>query len=152
MARSTFVYVIFIRATTEGLWEALTSPDFIRLYWFGTRCESDFRKGSSWQLSSANGKLTDTGEILEAVPPRRLAIRWRNEFMPELTAEGWSQCVFEIEPREGSAAVKLTVTHGIDREDSKLVKAVADGWPPILSNLKSLLETGEVLMKSHPSA
>jgi hypothetical protein len=71
-------------------------------------------------------------------------LKWRNAFRPELTAEGYSRCVFDLEPHDG--AVKLTVTHTVDRPDSKLVEAVSGGWPRILSNLKSLLETGEIVV------
>ena len=145
---SKFVYVTFIRTTPERLWEALTTPDFITQYWFGIKCESDFKAGSPWQLAFTDGRVADTGEIVEADAPRRLAIKWRNEFRPELKAEGYSLCTFELEPADG--AVKLTVTHGIDVPEAKLIQAVSGGWPVILSNLKSLLETGELAVKSKP--
>lgn len=145
---SKFVYVTFIRTTPERLWEALTTPDFIAQYWFGMKCESDFKTGSPWRLVFTDGRVADTGEIVEAAAPRRLAIKWRNEFRPELKAEGYSLCTFELEQVDG--AVKLTVTHGIDIPEAKLVTAVSGGWPVILSNLKSLLETGEVALKSKP--
>src|SRR5450756_2184140 len=111
-AASTFVYVTFIRTTPERLWSALTTPEFMRQYWFGMHCESEWTAGSPWRMVRANGEVTDTGEILEADPPRRLVIKWRNEFKPELKAEGYSRCAMEIEPQDG--AVKLTITHGID--------------------------------------
>jgi uncharacterized protein YndB with AHSA1/START domain len=136
-----FVYVTYIRATPEKVWEALTRPEFTRLYWNGVSAESDWTRGSTWRLVFADGTLGDAGEVLEIDPPRRLVLSWRNEFMPELTAEGYSTASFEIEPREH--AVKLTVTHQIDQDSSKLIKAVSGGWPGILSNLKTLLETGE---------
>jgi uncharacterized protein YndB with AHSA1/START domain len=145
---SKFVYVTFIRTTPERLWEALTTPNFIAQYWFGMKCESDFKTGSSWRLIFTDGRVADTGEVVEADAPRRLAIKWRNEFRPELKAEGYSLCTFELEPADG--AVKLTVTHGIDVPEAKFVQAVSGGWPVILSNLKSLLETGEVALKSKP--
>ncbi len=145
---SKFVYVTFIRTTPERLWEALTSPDFITQYWFGIQCESDFKAGSAWQLSFADGRIADIGEIIEAEAPERLVIKWRNEFRPELKAEGYSLCTFELEPVDG--AVKLTLTHGIDVPEAKLIQAVSGGWPVILSNLKSLLETGELAVKSKP--
>jgi uncharacterized protein YndB with AHSA1/START domain len=144
-ARTTFVYVSFIRTTPERLWSALTDPELMKSYWFGMTQESDWTAGSPWRMVSTDGTVTDAGEILEAVPPQRLTIRWRNEFRPELKAEGYSRCTYELEPVDG--AVKLTITHGIDREGSKLVEAVSGGWPRILSNLKSWLETGEVVLK-----
>jgi uncharacterized protein YndB with AHSA1/START domain len=140
-----FIYVTFIRTTPERLWSALTDPELMKTYWFGMTQESDWKIGASWRMISTDGTVTDAGEVLEADPPRRLAIRWRNEFRPELKAEGYSRCVYELEPVDG--AVKLTITHGVDREGSKLVEAVSGGWPRILSNLKSWLETGEVVLK-----
>ena len=142
---STFVYVTYIRTTPERLWTALTSPEFTKQYWFGVHQETEWKAGSSWRMIYPDGRVTDTGEIVEVDPPRRLVIKWRNEFRPELKAEGYSRCMIEIEPVDG--AVKLTIVHGMDRAGSKLIEAVSSGWPRILSNLKSLLETGEVALK-----
>lgn len=143
-AGSSFVYVTYIRTTPERLWSALTSPDFAQQYWRGVRPEAEWKAGGSWKLILPDGRVGDTGEIVEFEPARRLVIRWRNEFRPELKAEGWSLCTMELEP-EGEA-VKLTVTHGIEREGSKFIGAVSGGWPQVLSNLKSLLETGSVVL------
>jgi uncharacterized protein YndB with AHSA1/START domain len=147
MARSTFVYVTYIRTTPERLWSALTDADFMRQYWFGMRCESQWTAGSPWRLVSpaGNGQVFDSGEIVEAEPPRRLVIRWQHRKMPELEAEGPSLCTMELE--SNGSAVKLTITHTIEREASKLIEAVSGGWPKILSNLKSILETGSVAMQ-----
>jgi uncharacterized protein YndB with AHSA1/START domain len=145
-AASTFVYVTYIRTTPERLWSALTSPDFMKQYWFGVHFETDWKAGSSWRMIYPDGRITDTGEIVEIDPPRRLALRWRNEFRSELKAEGYARCVIEVEPV--SDAVKLTITHTMDRAESKLIGAVAGGWPRILSNLKSLLETGQIVLKA----
>ena len=79
----------------------------------------------------------------EFEPPRRLVLSWRNEFKPELRAEGYSRVTYELD-QEGES-VKLTVIHEIDKPDSKLIEAVSGGWPQILASLKSLLETGESL-------
>jgi uncharacterized protein YndB with AHSA1/START domain len=148
--KSTFVYVTFIRTTPERLWSALTSPEFIEQYWFGMHCESDWTPGSSWQLRFSDGRVADAGEIVEADPPRRLVIKWRNEWKPELKAEGHSRCTFELERvvDAGAPAVKLSVIHEMDRPGSKLIEAVSGGWPRVLSNLKSLLETGQVVLES----
>ncbi len=150
MNKSTFVYVTFIRTTPERLWSALTTTDFIRKYWFGMTCESEWKVGSQWKLSFEDGRVADRGEIIEADPPRRLVLKWQNEWKPEMKAEGESRCTFEIEPVPdlGTQAVKLSVTHGMERLDSKFIQAVAGGWPSILSNLKSLLETGEIVLQS----
>jgi uncharacterized protein YndB with AHSA1/START domain len=116
----------------------------MKKYWFGFHQESDWQAGSSWTLIHPDGRVADTGEILEIDPPKRLVLKWRNEFRPELKAEGYSQCVFEIESAGDS--VKLTVTHSIERDRSKVIEAVSGGWPKILSNLKSLLETGQIVL------
>jgi uncharacterized protein YndB with AHSA1/START domain len=140
MSKSTFVYVTYIRTTQQKLWEALTDPEFMKQYWFGMHCESAFTTGSPWKLVNDSGEIWDAGEIVEADPPRRLVIRWQHQMKPELKAEGPSLCTMELGGHE--EAVKLTITHAVDREGSKLVEAVSGGWPKILSNLKSLLETG----------
>jgi uncharacterized protein YndB with AHSA1/START domain len=145
MDKSSFVYVTFIRTTPEKLWAALTTPEFIKQYWFGMNFESDWKAGSPWKLIFPDGRVADTGEILEFDPPRRLVLKWRNEFRPELSAEGYALCSMELEPQ--GSAVKLTIRHTIERAYSKLIEAVSGGWPRILSNLKSLLETGEILLR-----
>ena len=145
MARSTFVYVTYIRTTPEKLWSALTDPEFVKQYWFGVHCESRWTPGSSWNLAYPDGRITDVGEIVEAVPPRRLVIRWRHQDKPELKAEGDSLCTMELEP--SGTAVKFSITHTIEREPSKFIEAVSGGWPKVISNLKSLLETGAVALQ-----
>jgi uncharacterized protein YndB with AHSA1/START domain len=146
MAESKFVYVTFIRTTVERLWEALTTADIEKKYWLGMRREALWKQGAPWKLLFADGRLADSGEVLEIVPRQRIVLSWRNEWKPELNAEGYTRCVFELEPVAG--AVKLTVTHSIEQPDSKFIGAVSGGWPRILSNLKSLLETGEVVLLS----
>jgi uncharacterized protein YndB with AHSA1/START domain len=110
----------------------------------GVRTEAEWRVGGPWKLVLTDGRTADSGEVLEFEPPRRLALKWRNQFMPELTEEGWSHCLFELEPQADT--VKLTVTHSIPVDGSKLIKAVSGGWPQILSNLKTLIETGSALI------
>lgn len=146
MAESSFVYVTYIRTTPERLWSALTEPDFLRKFWCDTRHECDWKPGSSWKIFKPNGELADSGEVVEYEPYRRLVLRWRNEFKPELREEGYSRMTYELEPVGES--VKLTLTHQIDRPGSKLITAVSQGWPHILASLKSLLETGEPLLET----
>ncbi|HEY2345421.1 MAG TPA: SRPBCC family protein [Xanthomonadaceae bacterium] len=142
--RSTYVYVTYIRTTSEKLWSALTTPEFIKKYWFGMDVDCDFKAGSPWKLSFEDGRVADDGSILESDPPRRLVIRWQNQWKPDMKAEGEARCTMELEPLDG--AVKLTVTHEMARPDSKFIAAVAGGWPKILSNLKSLVETGAIVI------
>jgi uncharacterized protein YndB with AHSA1/START domain len=149
MSRSAFIYVTYIRTTPKKLWSALTDAEFMKQYWFGYHCESKWTAGSPWKMVSGDGSITDAGEIVESEPPRRLVIRWRNQKNPELEAEGDSLCTMELEPN--GTAVKLSITHSIDREPSKFIAAVSGGWPKILSNLKSLMETGSLaLQEAYP--
>ena len=143
--RSQFVYVTFIRTTPTRVWKALTDPEFIRQYWFGTTADCSWRKGAPWKLVRPDGSTSDAGEILEIDPPRRMVIRWQNVWKPELAAEGPSVCTIELEPLGG--ALKLTITHTIERTPSQFIEAVSGGWPKIMSNLKSLLETGDVAFR-----
>jgi uncharacterized protein YndB with AHSA1/START domain len=146
MARSTFAYVTYIRTTPEKLWSALTDDvEFMKQYWFGNHCESRWTAGSPWKNVSPGGQVLDAGEIVESEPPRRLVIRWQHQNKPELMAEGASLCTIEME-RTGTA-VKLSITHTIEREPSKLIEAVSGGWPKVVSNLKSLLETGSAALQ-----
>jgi uncharacterized protein YndB with AHSA1/START domain len=145
MAKSTYVYVTYIRTTPEKLWKALTDPQYTRQYWFGMASTSDWKAGSPWKLVAGDGKVWDEGEVIEADPPRRLVLRWSNVMKPELKAEGPSICTMELEPTAG--AVKLSITHTVEVENSKLVVAVSGGWPKVLSNLKSLLETGSIALQ-----
>jgi uncharacterized protein YndB with AHSA1/START domain len=143
--------VTYIRTTPEALWSALTDAEFMRQYWFGMRGESEWTAGSPWKLVSGDDQVYDAGEIVEADPPRRLVIRWQNQIKPELKAEGTSLCTMEIE-RSGTA-IKLSITHTIERDASKLIEAVSGGWPKVLSNLKSLLENGSVVLQDpYPAA
>jgi uncharacterized protein YndB with AHSA1/START domain len=142
--KSSFVYVTYIRTTPEELWAALTTSEFMKKYWFGMNIETDWKVGSVWKLTFADGRIADDGEIVEFDRPRRIVLKWRNEFRPELTEEGYARCSIELEPQEG--AVKLTIKHTIERPHSKLIEAVSGGWPRILSNLKSLLETGQIIL------
>jgi uncharacterized protein YndB with AHSA1/START domain len=140
MTNSRFVYVTWIRTTPEKLWEALTSPEFTRRYWAETWQESDWKPGSPWKLMIPDGRIGDTGEVLEAEPNRRLVLRWRNEFKPELKEEGDTRLTIDLEQHGDS--VKLTLIHEAGKPNSKMIEAVSGGWPAILSGLKTLLETG----------
>lgn len=143
MADSRFVYVTYIRTTPEKLWRALTEPEFTRRYWAETWQESEWEPGSTWRLMIPDGRVGDSGEVLEIEPHKRLVLSWRSEFRPELRKEGFSRVTFEIE--EQGRSVKLTVVQEIEKADSKLIEEMSGGWPHLLASLKSLLETGEPL-------
>ena len=130
---NSFIYVTYIRTTPQKLWDALTSPEFQRKYWFGMHQETDWKKGSPWALKFTDGRTADAGEVLEIDPPKRLVLKWRNEWKPELTEEGWSRCVYDLEP--DGAVVRLTVTHTIEkraaRNSSKRCRAAGRASCPV---------------------
>jgi uncharacterized protein YndB with AHSA1/START domain len=139
MSKPQFVYVTYIETTPEKLWEAVTSSEFTRQYWFGAEVKSDWKVGSPFALM-LDGSITDSGEILEADPPRRLSYSFKHQKYEELRNEPISRVVFE----PFGALVRLTVLHDGFIEGGKYLGAVSNGWPAILSGLKSLLETGKV--------
>jgi uncharacterized protein YndB with AHSA1/START domain len=144
MSGTKFHYVTYIRSTAEKVWDALTKPELTRMYWAGTTQTSKWTPGASWNIRTPDGRLWDSGEILECDRPRRLVLTWRNEHFPDMKAEGFTRLTYAIEPF-GDDAVKLTLMHEIDVENSKLIGAVGAGWPAVLASLKSLLETGAPL-------
>ena len=143
MQTDQFVYVTYIRTTPEKLWKALIEPEFTRQFWCNTTQESEWKPGATWKILMPDGAVADSGEVVEIDPHRRLVLKWRNEFRPELKAEGYSRLTYQLGP-EGKS-VMLTVIHEMEKERSKFIEAVSSGWPHILASLKSLLETGESL-------
>lgn len=151
MSKPSFVYVTYIRTTPEKLWAALTDPKTIGKFWFGMTVVCDFKGGSPWTLQFTDGRIADTGTIVEVEPPKRLVIGgWQNQFKPELKAAGATRCTFEIEladyyPDFGGQAVKLTITQEAETvQGAPMIEAVSGGWPKVIANLKSLLETGDI--------
>ncbi|MEH2512102.1 uncharacterized protein YndB with AHSA1/START domain [Nitrobacteraceae bacterium AZCC 1564] len=142
MSKPEFVYVTFIETTVEKLWDALTSSEFSRRYWFGTEVVSDWTVGSSFALVM-DGKTTDVGEILEAEKPRRLSYTFRHMLNEAARKERPSRVTFVLEPY--GKLVKLTLTHEDFAPESVILDGISKGWPAILSSLKSMLETGQAL-------
>jgi uncharacterized protein YndB with AHSA1/START domain len=140
--RPEFVYVTYIETTPEKLWQALTSSEFSRRYWFNTELQSDFKVGSPFALVM-NGTTTDVGEILEADPPRRLSYTFHHVLNESARKEPPTKVVFTLE-KHGNL-VKLTLTHENFVTGSELLDGISKGWPAILASLKSLMETGTAL-------
>ncbi len=138
-----FIYVTYIRTTPQKLWEALIKPEFTRRYWVESWHDSTWKVGDDWKLMTPDGRVADSGEVLEFDPPKRLSVSWQNHLTPTAEAEGHSRATYELEPQ--GDMVKLTLTHAFKTPDSQLYKGVSGGWPMILASLKSLLETGESL-------
>jgi uncharacterized protein YndB with AHSA1/START domain len=137
-----FVYVTYIETTPEKLWQALTSSEFSRRYWFNTELQSDFKVGSPFALVM-NGTTTDVGEILEADPPRLLSYTFRHVLDEQARKEPPTRVVFTLE--QHGHLVKLTLTHANFAAGSELLDGISRGWPAILASLKTLLETGTAL-------
>src|SRR5689334_9270788 len=144
MSKPEFVYVSYIATTPERLWEALTQGEFTKKYWYGRRIESDWKVGSPVQFFDRDSAdLTDSGIVLECDPPRRLAYTFRTEFDPDARSLGYSRVTFTLEPHE-EGMVKMTLVHDELASDA-LAEAFREGWAPILSSLKTFLETGSPL-------
>jgi uncharacterized protein YndB with AHSA1/START domain len=142
MPKPEFVYVTYIETTPEKLWEALTSSEFSKRYWFNTELKTDWRIGSPFALVM-NGTARDVGEVLEFDRPRRLSYTFRHVLDDEMRNERPTKVVFVLEPH--GKLVKLTLTHEGFAQGSKLLDGISKGWPAILASLKSLLETGHAL-------
>ena len=139
----TNVHQVFIRATAEQIWEAITKPEFTLKYFYGTRVESDLAVGSPFLYRAGDSdELLVEGEVLEADPPRRLTVSWRFLYDPELAAEEPSRVTWEIEPQDGGYCKFTAVHEGLG---AKSAEHVSGGWPYIVSGLKTLLETGKPL-------
>jgi uncharacterized protein YndB with AHSA1/START domain len=142
---ATQVYQVFIRATPEQIWEAITKPEFTTKYFYGARIEVT----PEWRRTYSPDGGEDWGEaaVMEFDPPRRLVHGWRSAYNPELAAEEPSRVTWEIEPREDGLAL-LTVVHDRLEGAPKTAASVAGpGWMMVLSGLKTLLETGRPLTR-----
>ncbi len=158
MTKPDYVYVTYIATTPEQVWQALVDTEVTRRYWVdpsGSCCPrvnvSDWRPGSRWQHQRADGSdvVDIVGKVVESTPPRHLVISWARP--DEFDDDGkHSRVTFDIEPYTDDL-VRLTVTHDQLATDPKMLDSISGGWPKVLSNLKTLLETGRALPQS-PSA
>ena len=140
-ATATQVYSVFIKATPEQIWEAITTPEFTEKYFYASRVELANGRRRAF---GPEGELWGDEAILEEDPPRRLVHGWRALYDPELAEEATSRVTWEIDQQEGGVA-RLTVTHDQLEGAPKTAESVAGGWMYVLSGLKTLLETGEPL-------
>jgi uncharacterized protein YndB with AHSA1/START domain len=138
-AQTTQVYSVFILATPEQIWDAITKSEFTQQYFFGARI--DVRDGRRF---SAIGDFSWDEEVFEADPPRKLVHGWTAGYDPDLAAEAESRVTWEIEPQD-DGVTKLTVVHDQLESAPKTAESVAGGWMYVLSGLKTLLETGKPL-------
>ncbi|MFL5806935.1 MAG: SRPBCC family protein [Roseiflexaceae bacterium] len=143
MGKPEFVYVSYIATTPERLWAALTKGEFTKTYWYGRRIESQWTVGAPVAFFDGDSQdLTDSGVVLISDPPRQLVYTFRNEFDPAARQQGYSRVSFTLEPHEG--VVKLTLVHD-ELPDEQTAIGFREGWSPILSSLKTFLETGKPL-------
>jgi len=140
-AQATQVYQLFIKATPEAIWDAITKPEFTSKYFYGVTIDVTPEERRSFQGS----ELQNTSNVLEFEPPRRLVHSWISYYDPEMAAEEASRVSWEIEPQDGGYSL-LTVTHDQLESSPKTAESVSGaGWMMVLSGLKTLLETGEPL-------
>lgn len=146
-AAPTQVYQVFIRATPEQIWDAITKPEFTARYFYGSRVQTSGEAGTPIRHLAANSdELWGDDVVLESDKPRRFVHTWRSLYNDELAAEPRSRVTWEIEPQPGGVC-KLTVIHDELEGSPKTAVGVAGGWMFIISGLKTLLETGEPLAR-----
>jgi uncharacterized protein YndB with AHSA1/START domain len=145
MIKPTFVYVTYIAAPPERVWDALTKPDLSEKYWFGYRVRADGRPGERMTAFNPAGRQVHDDPIVESDPPRKLVYHWKSLYK-ELPDERPSRVTFLLEPLKGQT--RLTVTHDDFDAGSRMFDMISKGWPAVLSSLKSFLETGQGLEPS----
>jgi uncharacterized protein YndB with AHSA1/START domain len=156
---TTQVYRVYIRATPEAIWDAITKPEWTERYGYGGRAEYELRPGGAYRahaseefLAAGAPEIVVDGEVIEADPPRKLVQTWRMAMDEQMAAEGFTRLTYEIEQR-GDGTAKLTVIHELEGAPqlATLVsggmedRGAGGGWSWVLSDLKSLLETGNRL-------
>ncbi|HSU16510.1 SRPBCC family protein [Longimicrobium sp.] len=149
MTTQSTVYVTYIAATAERVWEALTSPEHTERYFFGRRIESDWKEGSTWTLWMPDGRADVSGRVLRAERPRVLSVSWRVEWIEELRDLPESIVTYTIEPLGDVVRLTMEEAHPTPIPE-ELLEGGRQGWPMILSGLKTLLETGRALNLAVP--
>ena len=142
--KPAIVYTIYIASTPERVWQALTSAEFSRQYFFGNAVEVDLKVGGAYLVRTPDGALHISGEVIECDPPRRLTVTFNVNWPALIEKLGPTLVTYEIE--QAGDAVKLTLLQSHDRPISDdILSGGRQGWPAILSSLKSMLETGTPL-------
>ena len=138
------VYTIYIASTPEKVWEALTSAEFSKKYFFGNSVEIEQRIGGAYIVRTPDGALHISGEVVECDPPRRLSFTFNVNWPALIEKLGPTLVTYEIEPAGGAVKLTMTEAHSWDVPEDILAGG-RQGWPAILSSLKSALETGKAL-------
>lgn len=139
-ALAPLVFQIVIRASADEVWRGITDPALTRQYFHDTAVTSDFKTGAPIVFENPDGSPAVDGQVLEADPPRKLVITWKVRYNPDVADEPASRVTFEI--TEHGPFSRLTLIHDGFKPGSKVYDTVSNGWPFILANLKTLLETG----------
>ncbi len=158
MTKPSFVYVSYIASTPEKVWQAFVDPEVMRQYWTGPNAEcarvnvSDWKPGSRWEHQRADeaGTVDIVGKVVESDPPRRLVYTWARPAQAD-DESMHSRVAIDIE-QHGKGLVRLTVAHEDLERDPQMLAGISGGWPKVLSNLKTLLETGRPLPHSVPGS
>ena len=150
MNQPKHVYEVYIRTTPEKLWAAITTPEMTRQFFYANDVESDWKVGSPVRHKGPDGKVKLEGKVMEFDPPRRLVTTFCAVHDPEASKDRPSRVTWEIEPR-GEVCL-LTLTHDDFDGITTTYKQVGLGWNPVLSGLKTLLETGTPLAIPMPAA
>lgn len=143
-SESRLVFQIYIRATADAVWQAITETEFRRQYFYGSTIETDFRPGSPLRSVSPDGELWSDDVVLECEPPHVLSHTWRSLWDAEAADEPASRVTWRVEPQDAGVC-KLTVVHDQLEDSPATARGVSGGWAFIISGLKSVLETGEPL-------
>jgi uncharacterized protein YndB with AHSA1/START domain len=156
---TTQVYRVYIKATPEAIWDAITNPEWTERFGYGGRSEYELRRGGAYRGYSNQGMrkagapdLAVDGEVIEADPPHKLVQTWRMLMDDRMAAEGFTRLTYEIEPRK-EGVTRLTVIHDLEGAPSLQLlmsgamedQGAGGGWSWVLSSLKTLLETGQSL-------
>jgi uncharacterized protein YndB with AHSA1/START domain len=142
--KPAIVYTIYIASTPEKVWEALTSAEFSRKYFFGLAVEMEPSVGGAFVVRNPDGSVHISGEVFECQPPNKLTITWNVNWPALIEKLGPTLVTYEIE--QAGDAVKLTLLQSHERPISDdILSGGREGWPAILSSLKSVLETGSPL-------
>src|SRR5712671_1774177 len=143
--KPAIIYTIYIASTPQKVWQALTSDEFSRKYFFGNSVEVDLRVGGAYIVRTPDGALHISGEVIECDPPKKLTFTFNVNWPALIEKLGPTLVTYEIE--QAGDAVKLTMLQSHDRAISDdILSGGRQGWPAILSSLKSVLETGEALV------
>ena len=158
MKKPDYIYVTYIATTADKVWRALTQTDLMREWWVdpSAGCArvnvSDWKPGSRWAHTRADGSGTVdiVGKVVEATPPHRLVFTWARPTEGEDDSKH-SRVAFDIEPYS-DGLIRLTVTHDDLERDPQMLAGISGGWPKVLSNLKTFLETGRALPRAGSAA